>query len=276
MFFRKKPESPLHQTGANLEDLTSKKEVAVAEKPRPKQKIEAEIVKEIHDSYDAAQEELLSEARKILGIKVRDEEKAKRMAALGFINTSVVKDTEDILKQKEANLELARTIEYYAINYPQYKFITMDKVVDINKKYGLVFGEVSRYKGDIPEKNLREIENFKVKEKDLLVAFQITSRGKWDIDTNTIYLTIQDAESRKKAWGKGGYTTCRVFKAPLFISAPAHEMELKRNERVDSEGLIYSVNEDPIVMARVKGGLLIASKWGIEGQDKDLVNEQSN
>jgi hypothetical protein len=51
-------------------------------------------------------------------------------------------------------------LQHFSFTYPQYKFIPEKEAKAICKKYGLVMGDSSLYKGDIPLKNLKEMETF--------------------------------------------------------------------------------------------------------------------
>ncbi|ULT44109.1 hypothetical protein KRR40_12535 [Niabella defluvii] len=53
------------------------------------------------------------------------------------------------------------------MRYPNYKFITREEVNRLCEKYGLIFGRADKYTGDIPEKNLLEIEAFYVNNEDV-------------------------------------------------------------------------------------------------------------
>lgn len=78
-------------------------------------------------------------------------------------------------KEKEA---LIVAINHFSVKYPNHKFITEGSVKKICQKYGLVYGEISRYKGEVPDKNLKAIEDFKIDEYDECYVEYRTSS--WD------------------------------------------------------------------------------------------------
>jgi hypothetical protein len=133
-------------------------------------KSDNEIIQEIHDSYDNAHKDIISWANDIISNANTDDiKKGERLAKLGFINTIKAKFSEKEIKLKQEAEDKANLINYYNINYPFNKFITKEQVSQINKKYNLVCVTADCYLMDIPEKNLQEIENFKIKNnKDLV------------------------------------------------------------------------------------------------------------
>ena len=126
------------------------------------------IVKEIHSSFDVAEEELLNEANRILE-NARDEDnkmRAEHLSRMGFGNAKPVR----MLSKEEQNRakDLLFLKKRYTRIAPQYKFITGQKLMSICKKYGLVLGSSERYVEDIPEQNQEDIRNFKILDKGFL------------------------------------------------------------------------------------------------------------
>lgn len=118
------------------------------------------IIHEIHTSFSQAEQELINEARGILK-EHESEEVQKRSQALrdlGFIRSSSVKS----LSKEEIDRArfLTHWIEKYQKLAPHYKFITEEKLDEINEKYGLVFGHANIYTGPIPTRNQEEIIDF--------------------------------------------------------------------------------------------------------------------
>jgi hypothetical protein len=134
------------------------------------QKTEAEIIAEIHGAFDGAEDYLLKEAERILampigGTDTRIIQKAERLEKLGFKQSPEVTKAsaarESIAtakRQKEMNNALAELIRYYKQAYPFLKFLTIEEMESICEKYGLVHAPVSAYRGNVPDKNLLEIE----------------------------------------------------------------------------------------------------------------------
>jgi hypothetical protein len=198
-----------------------------------------DIILEIHKSYDTSVDSLLSEAKEILAnCETEDIKKGERLLKLGFINSTKAKQSEETLRKKKEVEAKAKLIEYYSFHYPNQKFITREQVAEINKKYGLVCVTADCYKMDIPEKNLREIEAFRLKEGDEVYCVE----------------------------------------EPFYISCPPSEAIIKRGYSVREDGFVLKDKEikDPIVLKPVNGGFLIVSKWGLEASDEIVINERMN
>lgn len=216
-------------------------------------------IAEIHNSFDTASERLLKEAQEIISAPV--DENALLRYQLGFTETKGAKEAANAGEKKQEQRELLETVLYYQTQYPKYKFITENQVIDICTKYGLLFGSTERYIGDIPVKNLLEIKEFKdnkgyIKPDDLN-RIDYHGRSYFPTDINNLpniesYSYVQDS---------------------LMICAPANEMKIYEHDRVVSG---YKIVPDPIVLCPIKKGYLIISKWGLEGEDKSLVNEVNN
>jgi len=132
---------------------------------------ESELVKQIHDEFDAAEGLLLSQAESVLKelqipTETEVEKKAKRLSALGFKKSEVVGRAESLVEERNriegvlvSTKEKADVIKYYQQEYPFLKFITEDLLEKICQKYNLVFAPVGSYIKDVPEKNITEIES---------------------------------------------------------------------------------------------------------------------
>jgi uncharacterized protein YktA (UPF0223 family) len=115
--------------------------------------METVTVKQIHNEFDTASDALYYKAVRSTANRI---EKSERLKKLGFISSS------EIVKPEEESLPV-----YYRKEYPFLRFITKEQLENICEKYGLIYAEAKYYTGDIPEKNLQEIENAKsLHEKD--------------------------------------------------------------------------------------------------------------
>jgi len=243
------------------------------------------VIAEIHESFDSASEKLLNEAKAILNGSY-DIEKGERLKNIGFVLAKKAVEATTIASQKKKNEELANLIEYYQIHYPDNKFITEDKTKEICQKYGLLCAETRYYISDVPEKNLQEIENFKLKEAEMdKVTY---SWYKWDRQNGHHFLMPSSKEdggmygyyANHRGWGTEYYRkpeneTHHFTKPDLKICASVKDFDTK-NMRIE-DGYKLELNlPDPIVLQPVKGGYLIVSKWGLEASDESLVNEISN
>jgi hypothetical protein len=124
-----------------------------------------------------------------------EEKKKLQLESLGFTNTNEVREYERtreniyqkrtalhekiraIRKEEEAIREKARKKEEeieahhqqvlrYKREYPFLKFIKDEQLARICKKYKLIYAPVSKYTGDVPQKNLNEIIEYGKIEKD--------------------------------------------------------------------------------------------------------------
>lgn len=145
------------------------------------------IVDQIHKEFDQAAELLLNEAIEIINKAnsklsnipqhAENKNKAERLSKLGFNqcdeavkykikSEQISKERQETTKVKAERSAIVEAVEYFRNKYPLYKFITVDQIEQICAKYNLVYAEISRYKGFVPDKNLKEVENFKVKGED--------------------------------------------------------------------------------------------------------------
>jgi len=87
-------------------------------------------------------------------------EKSERLKALGFVNSKEIKTIENRITRS------ADAINYFHNKYPAFMFITKEGIKKICQKYELDYGEIGYYIGDVPNDNLKYIEDFKVSEED--------------------------------------------------------------------------------------------------------------
>jgi len=275
-----------------LFEKTAKSEVAIAEpKSELKGKTTVEIIEEIHESFFTEVDKLFATAKVSNSLDTNKQallDKCKRLKELGFTNTKEAKEAEieierlnKLQKENEEKQELIEAINFFSITYPTYKFITEDSVNKICQKYGLVYGEISRYLGTVSDKNLKHIEQFNVHDKHecyfketIYLGFMCGSRS---IDKK--YITKE--EYKKSDCNLMFSMDIREvqLKCPLEIVAPVKDfnmevMEVKNNK-------IQKIEiPDPIVLKPVifkdKKHYLIVTAWGIEASDEIVVNQQMN
>lgn len=244
-----------------------------------------EQVKELHDTFYTEVDRLLAEA-KILGSTASEKQqlldKAERLRKLGFTATkevSVAKKEEDrlaiITKENVNKIELNNAIKYFSEKYPQYKFITEESVKKICAKYGLVYGDSSKYIGTVPDRAIIQIEQFKIDEEDYCYFFQVetiySSFGKK-------FLSFKDGELEKKSYSGNSYWTY-LEKCPMEIAAPIKDFNMSESEVKD-----FKINKvelpDPVVLQPVifknKKYYLIVTAWGDEAGDSLVVNANHN
>ena len=122
---------------------------------------------QIHEDFYGAEERLFVEAigfsKGVLNLHAN---KADRLKKIGFRMAKPIKDAEEYNKKKGISENMIAAIEYFRIHYPQYKFITEAEVKRLCEKYGLLLGDAHSFVGDMPEKNLVDIEKFKLRKED--------------------------------------------------------------------------------------------------------------
>jgi len=128
----------------------------------------------IHKEIDEFSEKAIQEAMKILEEPQYTEEELNLLSKFGFPEIEKVKTFETEKKRKLKGI--ADFAEYYMQTYPFFKFITVEKLDDICKKYGLIYAQTNFFMGKIPKKNLLEMKNAqKIKEEDVSSATRASS-----------------------------------------------------------------------------------------------------
>lgn len=262
-----------------------------------------EIIEEIHETFYTEVDRLLAEARIGKSEESTKEDliaKAQRLRSLGFGATKEVSEAFEeenrlrLVKQvNDEKASLVRAIQYFSHKYPHYKFITEQSVQRICEKYGLVYGAVSNYIGEVPEENLQHIEKFSIKEKDECYSLITRYYHRFEDEAGS-YLSKSEAEVRERQkeaerknwrdmgmWMQQSFSTEIIVKCPLEIAAP--KKDFKITDRQEVRGFrIFDKPEipDPVVLQPVffegKKHYLIVTAWGLEASDPIVVNEVMN
>lgn len=244
------------------------------------------LVAEIHNEFDTSTERLLNEAKSILAKNINTS-KGETLRSLGFTSSKPSIDSAADIKSKQENEQLAKHIEHYSTFYPNNKFITEKEVEKISKKYGLLCGEVGYYIGDVPDKNVSEISNFKLREEDCTKHKCGWYKVEYGGGFRPMFLPSSKKENGHYGWIKndwriGGFINSVKegqeyhYERPEFkICASVKDFDMNQMRVTDGYKLEQNI-PDPIVLQPVNGGYLIVSKWGLEAEDNDLVNEKLN
>ena len=200
------------------------------------------VIAEIHNEFDTASDKLLAEAKNILASDL-NVEKGEKLKKLGFRNSKPAIDADTVNFWRNEAIEAKKWIDYYGQHYPFNKFITVFLVGQICEKYRLVCGDADIYRGDVPAKNVLEIEAFKLRAQDT---------HKYLIENMT-----------------------RVRETNFMICAPEKDFDMTNHIRKGNRIVVKEI-PDPIVLQPVDGGFLVVSKWGLEAEDELLVNEKMN
>lgn len=285
------------------------------------------IVEMIHKEFDDAEDVLLQQADALfneLDLKlasnpiINAKKKAERLEKLGFNNSSFVKTVkekiEETMEQQRilvSSKEQAALIREYKQEYPLLKFLTEKELIRICNKYSLIYAPVTHYTGDVPEKNLLEIEQAKELNKKHIheTLFEMYNMSIYSENTDLINFlkdkpsikftegdvgsyygmnerafeeVIRFAGFKGKQQDKYWYREVKVksdTKQGLFIAAPKAEFDLTGLTKIDElsyASVTTQTFHDPIVFRWCKGGLQVLTKWGLEASDEKLVNEIFN
>lgn len=196
----------------------------------------ATTIGEIHKEWESAAERLLEETNRIISEGTEDQEKVGLLTKFGFTKTKQYTDCKSANEKILSAKELARTIEKYRERYPSNKFVTDEIIEQICKKYDLVLGDVSQFKGFVPMTKLMDMDKFKVRNEDAI--------------TKSTYAMLNPGKQ---------------VPVPFKICAPIKDM--------DTRGYVqkgHIMFYDPVVLQPVHGGYLIVAMWGDEANDELL------
>ena len=176
--------------------------------------------------------------------------KADKLKSLGFSNSKVVKlSTEEQRKidkikcENEVKNDIINTINYFSNKYKNYTFIPEESVIKLCKKYNLMCSYSINYIGDVPDYNLKCIENINIDEKD-----EVWARSKYlgGGDTHRIEISSDEAKEviEDMAYDLGVYNKleyCEPYKAGLEIIAPLSYFDTA-HINIDKLDLNYEIN----------------------------------
>lgn len=279
------------------------------------------IIEEIHEEFYSEVDKLLSEAKISNSLDTDKQaliDKCSRLKILGFTSTQEVKEAEEelarITQLKEENSKkdaLVKAINYFSFKYPQYKFITEDSVKKICAKYNLIYGAIDKYIGTVPDKNLKQMENFKIHSDDICwtkIVSSIYWREARDASffgginlrlekekkerqekEHLAYMASLDNEVKNQTRREKILYPPRIVSSheyieemacPLEIAAPLSDfntkgMELK-NFQLTEIHIPDPVVLRPVFFEGVGKAYLIVSAWGQESSDELVVNQKMN
>lgn len=265
-----------------------------------------EIIEEIHETFYSEVDRLLADAKILRSTETTKQDlidKCKKLEELGFAQTKeCVEAKSELDRIAKINIEnsqrdhLCSAIEYFSVKYPNYKFITEDSVKKICAKYNLVYGEVSKYTGTVPDKNLKHIIDFKIDEEDECAIdeeFYLRSFGSQSV--KKIYMSGKKLNDDKKRQEKErdddyiAYYRAMMIRSmntrnvkqicPLEIAAPLKDFNMTASEVKDFKISKLEI-PDPVVLKPVffegRKHYLIVTAWGLEASDELVVNQKMN
>jgi len=245
-----------------------------------------ETIQLIHNEFDTSVDKLLKISEgiqeKVLGLKnpeISSEiEDGDFLKQIGFINTkkaqkssnfSLIKDKiltdKTYLSEKADNIYDA--VKKYQKHFPFHKFILYSQVIKILQKYNLFLGMAHLFKGDIPNKNIKEIKNFinKKPDKNIFIYHKFgpicINNGKDGQFQPQMYICAPKTDFKS---GKNIYTIGNEIYEYNDLSLADFKIELLRKKL-----------EDPIILTPVitkldQVGFIVITKWGLEANDIDL------
>lgn len=262
----------------------------------------SKIVTTIHNEFNNAAEILLEEAMTVLNnnndnIIVDTTDKVKRMRLIGFNIAKQVKEVRIIEQDNEFSKEVIDIINQAKIDYPLYKFITLQQIKIICEKYNLIFGPIDRFEGFVPELNLKEIELFQKQYSfnDIwMIDETIIDMSDYEVRQNSKYfhfykkgsLEINDYVFQSDDFNNSFYGSDivngiyynltgdfdgQLIPCSLQICAPLKDMNTE-GMRIKNRMLLNF--PDPVVLQPIMGGYLILTAWGNEASDPLVKNNE--
>jgi hypothetical protein len=239
---------------------------------------------QVHKELDNAINEILKEAN--ISVKSSEEpdqsiiEGSSIANRFGFVNSKISrKGSEEIRKEKDlaGKEEYLRAVNYYNETYPLYSFINEDKVNEILEKYDLYMADSMFYIGDIPEKNLGEMDNFKVKQKDILLLSRDYIAASGEREWVPIHNRNSYHYSRRSdefvSVSSDGWVDSDLHESNVKIIANKGDFDGAKFEGRKQSAQQFVV-QDPIILQPVPHGYLCVTKWGEEA--KEVVSPKEN
>lgn len=258
-------------------------------------------VQQIHHEFNSAADNLLLEAKSIIEeARTKNVSKVNRLELLGFKQASQVTELKPLQQKAELSKEQLESLAYYQREYPFNKFITEEQVKTICHKYNLVCGDVSKFKGFVPEKNLSDIEKFSLKDNEKNSLYTSTGlvlenaeirNHKFSSEYSAVFIKNTDnyafqsnngtdfySSDDKNHFGLKHLGTIRfsIEKNNLQICAPVKDMDISGLELKEGYKLTKKHIPDPVILQPVKNGYLIITAWGDEASDPLVVNQINN
>jgi len=194
---------------------------------------------------------------------------------IGFGNSIATRMYKDMSDLKDV-------IERYNTVYPGSKFILKAQLSRVCEKYNLFVRPSEFFLGDIPEKNIKEMMNFRVLVEDL----RMQPFADWEESTiQRIVMGVRSVSLSCKELNSFMDFQVDYIKSFLQLQVAAVEelfspdaFSKSRARILDTQELPpkAQVDTDPIVLLPVKHGYLIVTAWGDEANDELVFNQKLN
>lgn len=253
-----------------------------------------DIVKAIHGKIDwlAITEQNMdeNEIQSLINQKNKEIESISvisRREAVGFNLTKQQAEEKKLVEIKVSKLnqdklsletkrEQLKELSFIRNKYRFRKFILMSDLEDVCKKYNLAIGYTINYIGELPEKNLQDIENYK-KPEEALTIYKIGERSLNYTYEKILYLNLLQYEKRiEESKIRANYSS------RYYLNMDKLNTYLIACPRQDLTQTIQEANKvefkDPIVCYPVHKEYImeIVTKWGLEASDEVLLNPINN
>jgi len=286
----------------NLFKKSAINQIEVAEpKVNLKGKTTNQIIEEIHETFYTEVDRLLADAKILNSLETDKGEllsKKEKLEKLGFRSAQEVKEASleqnrlrDLESENNSKNTLTEAINYFSFKYPFYKFITEESVKKICEKYNLVYSEVGRYIGTVPDVNIEQMQNFKIQDTDECYEFSVIDDFSFNSSRmffDRSYKSFDDFEKFKNERHSESHRLISAYssrfsenhsKCPLEICAPIKDFNTD-NMEVKNFKLSKIEIPDPVVLQPVffkgKKHYLIVTAWGIEAEDELVKNSNHN
>jgi len=246
----------------------------------PKQQGYPKVVQEIHNEFMTAGDRLLQEANSIIAsIVIENQDKVSSLKEFGFRNVPEVTKTDIALRDKANKENLAKAITELSKEFPLYKVINGETVQTICKKYNLVLGENRLYKGFVPVKNLKEIEQFFVNHpEEKFRYFESNQNGRYTMELSKKMYEHLKEEEKTKSFNLLSYKSLHKDNVSLYICAPIKDMETE-GYRLEGHRLVAHVPDPIVLLPKIVNGMamyVIITAWGDEASDELVTNAKNN
>lgn len=192
--------------------------------------------------------------------------KADFLKDIGFTNSIATKIYAGIVENK------GLISHYNDTYYGNSKFILEAQLERLCEKYDLYVRSAGHFMGDIPEKNVKDIMNFRVKLQDIDLKPH-------ELDNLRDRFLFHDFNETITSYSLKHYEFTPFIQIAAIKSLFHPDAFAKTQDRIIGVKEIeskFEVDLDPIVLFKVKGGYLIITAWGDEANDELVFNQTLN
>jgi hypothetical protein len=177
------------------------------------------------------------------------------------------KEQRKMLQKVEDHNSIVNRLLALEAKYPQYRIITLSRVMQLCEKYGLVVGKIEDYTEMIPEENIREIEQYmqSISYTDRFHASSITALLRKSFvmrEDNSFFIAAPARFFRKELTNIEGF----------MVDLPKVKLQVMNF----TDAFTIKMETDPIVLqplAVVDKDVYmhIPSAWDVEANDEHVV-----